>query len=148
MPLSAFAAAVLLAATPACVPHVKDGHRVRASGANAFVKEQRGGGRELVVRGVEPKATLQALEDETGCEIDLQEFAHRFRSSPYELHARVRRHAIRVESFSYDPETKTLRAKGRHERGPKRKRRSTPRQSMNVTQLVFASVFIPFDSSF
>lgn len=148
MPLPAFAAAVLLAATPACVPHVKDNHRVRAAGVTAFVKEQRGGGRELVVRGVEPKATLQALEDETGCEIDLQEFAQRFRSAPYELHARVRRHPIRVESFAYDADTKTLRVKGRHERGPKRTHHSAPRQAADATLLVFASTFIPFDSSF
>lgn len=144
MPVSALAAAVIMAATPACVPHVKDGHVVRAAGTKHFVKEQKGGIRELVVRGVEPTAALHELEEETGCDIELEAFEQRFRSSPYELHARVGRHAIRVRSFTYDPGTKTLRTKGKLEREP----RSAPRQTMNVTQIVYASTFIPFDSSF
>lgn len=148
MALSAFAAAVFLAATPACVPHVKDGHVVRATGTKSFVKEQKGGARELVVRGVEPTAVRRVVEEDTGCDIDLEEFEQRFLRAPYELHARVRRHAILVQSLTYDAETKTLRVKGRHEREPKREQRSAPRQTPLQTQLVFANTFIPFDTSF
>lgn len=148
MALSALAAAVLMAATPACVPQVKDGHVVRATGAKAFVKAQKGGIRELVVRGVDPAAELRELEAETGCKIDLEEFEQRFRRMPHELHARVGRHAIRVTALRYDLETKTLRTKGKLEREPKRTSRSTTRQALNSTQIVYASTFIPFDSSF
>lgn len=148
MALSALAAAVLLTATPACVPKVDDGHVVRAAGTTSFVKEQKGGIRELVVRGVEPEAALHKLEEETGCKIKLEEFEQRFRRTPHELHARVGRHAVRVRSFDYDPATKTLRTKGKLEREPKRESQSAPRQAPNITQIVFASTFIPFDSSF
>lgn len=146
--LSSLAAAVLMATAPACVPHVKDGHVVRATGTKAFVKAQKGGVRELVVRGVDPAAELRELEEESGCKIDLEEFEQRFRRAPHELHARVGRHAVRVKSFTYDRETKTLRTKGTLEREPKRTSRSTTRQALNLTQVVYASTFIPFDSSF
>jgi hypothetical protein len=148
MALSAFAAAAIMAAAPACVPHVKDGHVVRATGTKSFVKAKKGGARELVVRGVEPTAVRRVIEEDTGCDIDLEEFEQRFLRAPYELHARVRRHAILVQSFTYDAAAKTLRVQGRHEREPKREQRSAPRQTLSATQLVFASTFIPFDSSF
>ncbi len=148
MSLTAFAAAALMAATPACAPHVEDGHAVIATGTKAFVKEKKGGHRELVVRGVEPTAIRRALEEETGCDIDLEAFEAHFRASPHELHARLGHHAIRVTSFDYEPGTKTLRTKGKLQREPKRAAQSKPRQTLNQTELIYASTFIPFDSSF
>ncbi len=148
MSLTAFAAAALMAATPACAPHVQDGHAVVATGAKAFVKEKKGGHRELVVRGVEPTAVRRVLEEKTGCDIDLEAFEAHFRAAPHELHARLGRHAIRVRSFDYEPETKTLRTKGKLQREPKDTSQSSPRQQTNLTAIVYASTFIPFDSSF
>lgn len=149
MTLPSLAAAILLAATPACDPRLGDGHVVRAEGAKAFVKEQRGGHREIVVRGVGPTARRHDSSDDedAGCEIELAAFRQHFHAEPYALHARLGRHAIRVRAIDYDPATETLRTKGRLERTPKAAR-STLRQSQNAMQLVYASTFIPFDSSF
>lgn len=148
MSLTALAAAALMAATPACAPHTQDGHAVVATGTTAFVKERKGGHREFVVRGVEPTAIRRALEEKTGCDIDLEAFEAHFRATPQELHARLGRHAIRVRSLDYDPGTKTLRTKGKLQREPKRASKSRPRQTLDATELVYASTFIPFDSSF
>lgn len=149
MSLPSLAAAIALAASsPACPPVVADGHHVRATGASHFVKAKKGGHREIVVRGVDPAAVRQHVEDETGCEFELAAFVDAFRAAPHELHARVGRHAIRVREISYDPATMTLRTKGRLERDPKAKRRASARQAANATMVVYASTFIPFDSSF
>lgn len=144
--LASLTAAAVLAAAPACHPHVSDGHVVRAEGSNSFVKAAKGGIRELVVRGVDPSAARHAIEEESRCEVELEAFEQHFRTTPYKLHARVGRHAIRVRSLDYDPETKTLRTRGKLERTPKRTRASI--SDATPTQIVYASTFIPFDSSF
>lgn len=148
MSLTAFAAAALMAAAPGCAPHTQDGHAVLATGTKAFVKEKKGGHRELVMRGVEPTAIRRMLREKSGCNIDLEAFEAHFRATPHELHARLGRHAIRVTSFDYEPGTKTLRTKGKLQRGPKRASQSRPRQTPNMTEIVYASTYVPFDSSF
>lgn len=145
--LPSLAAAAVLAAAPACPPHVADGHVVRAAGSHAFVKATKGGIRELVVRGVEPSAARHAVEAETTrCDVELKAFVEHFRTKPHVLHARLGRHAIRVQRLDYDPETKTLRTHGKLQRTPKRTRAAL--RASTVTEIVYASTFIPFDSSF
>ncbi|MEI2702884.1 MAG: hypothetical protein V9E83_10840 [Baekduia sp.] len=131
-------------APPACTPHVDRNHVVRAKGAKGFVKSTKGGARELVVRGVGPTGARQAIDDETGCDVDLDRFEHGFRTSPRELHARMGRVAVRVTSFDYDAASGTLRTKGRIEHA----RAAQAAQMVNSTEIVYASTFIPFDSSF
>ena len=150
--LTLAAVVVAMAATGAqasskkpCTPVVDKNHIVRATGAKAFVKEIKGGMRELVVRGVGSSAARHALDDETECKIDLDRFEHGFRVSPRELHARLGHVAVRVTSFDYDAATHTLRAKGRIEHEP---HAAHAAQMDSSTEIVFASTFVPFDSSF
>ena len=140
-------------AATSCVPHVDRTHTVHAGGVKGFVKATKGGIRELVVRGVGPSAARRAVDDETRCDIDLEAFEQRFRAHPHKLHARLGKLAVRVTSVDYDPAAGTLRTKGRIERGPRAARAAgtascVPSSAPCPTVIVYASTFIPFDSSF
>ena len=121
-------------------------HRVHANGAKGFVKVTKGGVRELVMRGVGPSAARRTLSGRTQCAVDLERFEERFRTAPHELHARLDGIAVRVTSVEYDADSSTLRAKGKIEHAPQGAAQAA--QKVDKTSVVFASTFIPFDSSF
>jgi hypothetical protein len=120
---------------------VDDAHSLRATGTEVHVRVRDGGRKVIVLRGVPAAAVRHALDDGSTCTVGLERFEGHFRRVAYELHARVGRHAIRVRSVEYDGDRRVLRVRGRAER-------AAARQSDTSTIIIFASTFVPFDSSF
>jgi hypothetical protein len=121
--------------------HVDDGHVLKAQGASVRVRALDRGRKVIVLRGVPGKAVRRELDGGETCKVGLDRFEGRWKRLGYELHARLGRHAIRVTAVHYDPERRVLRTRGRVER-------SGPRQTVDSTLIVYASTFVPFDSSF
>ena len=131
-----------------CKTKIDSKHVLRASGTTSVVKTRKSKRKELVLRGVTPSALRDSLDGESStCSVDLNRFERHWKKLRYDLHAQLRspsgKWAIKVSSIDYDPVKHTLRARGRLVG-----KRAVPRQIDPSTEIVYASTFVPFDSSF
>ena len=136
------------AATGASCPARVDGkHVVRVRSDASLVHDRSGNRKELVVRHVGRFGQRLARAGGASCRVDLDAFAGHWTKVRTELHARLTNGsgswAIRVRFVDYDAERHVLRARGELEDS-----RAGGRQMNNATELVYASTFVPFDSSF
>ncbi len=161
--LGAFGVVALPAATTGassahasmCATLVDHAHVVRAKGRGSLVHKRASHRVELVLLHVSRSAFRLALAGSNSCRVDLVRFEHRWRSAQYQLHARLRSSSgsweIRVSFLHYDAARHLLRIRGRledHELTSRPPGKSIPSQADNATEIVYASNFIPFDSSF
>jgi hypothetical protein len=131
-----------------CPTRVDDDHALRASGSSARVRTRPNGHKVLVLRDVGPSGRRVSVEDgDAVCAVRLARFEKHWTRLTYELHARLRgpsgSWAVRVRFVDYDPDRRVLRARGRLT-----DHRSAPRQTDPSWEIVYASTFVPFDSSF
>ncbi len=138
-----------------CPMRVDRAHVVRAKGRASLVHRLPGHRVALVLLHVSRSALRLAIAGRGSCRVDLVRFEQRWKSSPYSLHARLRSPAgsweIRVGFVHYDAARQLLRIRGRledHERTSHPADKSIPSQADNATEIVYASTFVPFDSSF
>ena len=138
-----------------CPTLVDHAHVVRAKGRGSLVHKRASHRVELVLLHASRSAFRLALAGSNSCRVDLVRFEHRWRSAKYQLHARLRSSSgsweIRVSFLHYDAARHLLRIRGRledHELTSRPPGKSIPSQADNATEIVYASNFIPFDSSF
>jgi hypothetical protein len=143
------------APTGMCPTRVDRAHVVRAKGRGSLVHRRAGHRVELVLLHVSRSAFRLAIAGRGSCRVDLLRFEQRWKSAPYELHARLRSPAgsweIRVGFVHYDAARHLLRVRGRledHEVASHPAHHPIPSQIDNSTEVVYASTFVPFDSSF
>src|SRR5665213_3731018 len=78
------------AQTSGCLASVDRAHVVRASGRVSLVHRRSGDRVELVLLHVSRSALRVAIAGKRSCGVDLVRFEHRWKGTPYELHARLR----------------------------------------------------------
>jgi hypothetical protein len=143
------------AQTRGCPTSVDRAHLVRATGRGSLVGRRTGHRVQLVLLHVSRSAFRVAIAGRHSCRVDLVRFEHRWKSAPYQLHARLQGPAgsweIRVAFEHYDAARHVLRARGLledHCVASCRETSAIASQADNSTEIVYASTFVPFDSSF
>jgi hypothetical protein len=142
------------AQTGGCPSRADRAHVVRAIGHAGLIHRRTGHRVEIVLLGVSRSGVRLAIARRGSCRVDLVRFEQRWKSAPYQLHARLRSAAgsweIRVGFVHYDAARHLLRARGLledHEVADQVNDASAS-QMNNSTEIVYASTFVPFDSSF
>ncbi len=153
--LPAVASSASSGQTRMCATGLDRAHAVRAKGHGSLVYRRTGHRVELVLLHVSRSALRLAIAGHGSCRVDLARFEHRWKRAPYELHARLRRPGgsweIRVGFMHYDAARHLLRIRGRledHEVVSRPAGKYIPSQEDNSTEVVYASTYVPFDSSF
>jgi hypothetical protein len=143
------------AGTGMCPRRVDHAHVVRAKGSASLVHGRSGHRVELVLLYVNRSALRLRVAGHGSCGVDLVAFERRWKSAPYQLHARLRSPTgsweVRVGFVHYDAARHLLRVRGRledHEVTGHPPEKLIPAQQDNSTEIVYASTFVPFDSSF
>lgn len=141
--------------TGPCATRVDRTHVIRVRGHVSVVHRISGHRVELVLLHASRFALRLDIAGPDSCRVDLVRFERRWRSAPYELHARLRTPAgsweIRVTFEHYDTARDLLRVRGileDHEVTARAARTAFASQQNDATEIVYASDFIPFDSSF
>ncbi|MDQ6820370.1 MAG: hypothetical protein M3076_08565 [Actinomycetota bacterium] len=138
-----------------CQRRVDRAHVVRATGGGSLVHRRAAHRVELVLLHVSRSALRLAIAGHGSCRVDLAGFEQRWKSGRYQLHARLRSAGgsweIRVGFVHYDAARHLLRVRGRvedHEVTGHPTNSFIPSQANDSTEIVYASTFVPFDSSF
>lgn len=141
--------------TQGCATSLDRAHMLRTRSRGRVVIRRTGDLMELALHQVGRYATRLAVSRHDSCHVDLVRFEHRWQSAIRELHARLRSPTgsweIRVTFVHYDAARHILTARGHledHEVSSRAAAVCNTGQACNPTEIVYASNFIPFDSSF